>query len=99
MSAKRTSRKTLIIGLTVALVFVMGGVFCFSYALETLDVKAEELGAVEQPIYEPPFPDYSIVGFENQWGALVVGVASTLLLFVAGLAVARVLNKKKGNVK
>lgn len=99
MSAKRTSRKTLIIGLTVALVFVLAGVFCFSYALETLDVKAEELGAVEQPIYEPPFPDYSIVGFENQWGALVVGLASTLLLFVAGLAVAKVLNKKKGKVK
>ena len=96
MSAKKTSHKTLIIGLTVALFFVMAGVFCFSYALETLDVKAEELGASEQPIYEPPFPDYSIVGFEGEWGALVVGVASTLLLFVAGLAAAKVLNKKKG---
>ena len=40
----------------------MIGVFFFSYAMETLDVKAEQLGAEEQPIYEPPFPDYSIVG-------------------------------------
>lgn len=96
MSTKKTNQKTLIIGLTLALVFVLAGVLCFSYALETLDVKAEELGAVEQSIYEAPFPDYSIVGFENQWGALVVGGASTLLLFVAGLAVAKVLNKKKG---
>ena len=99
MSGKKTSLKTLIIGLTVALVFAFAGVFCFSYGLETLDVEAEELGVAEQPIYEPPFPNYSIVGFENQWGALVVGVASTLLLLVAGLAVAKVLNKKKGKVK
>jgi hypothetical protein len=99
VSGKKISRKTLIFGLTVALVFVMAGVFCFSYALETLDVKAEELGVAEQPIYEPPFPDYSIVGFENQWGALVVGIASTLLLFGVGLVVAKVLNKKKGKVK
>jgi hypothetical protein len=88
MSARKTSLKTLIIGLTVALVFVMAGVFCFSYGLETLDVKADELGAAEQPIYEPPFPDYNIVGFENQWGALVVGVASPAII-VAGLAVAK----------
>jgi len=94
MSAKKTSRKTLIIGLAVALVFVLAGVFCFSYALETLDVKAEELGASEQPIYEPPFPDYSIVGFENEWGVLLIGVASTLLLFGVGLGVAKLLNKK-----
>jgi hypothetical protein len=96
MSTKVTGRKTLVIGLTVALFFVMAGVFCFSYALETLDVKAEELGAVEQPIYEAPFPDYGIVGFENQWGALIVGVTSTLLLFIAGLGVAKLVKKKKG---
>jgi hypothetical protein len=95
MSTKTTGLKTLIIGLTVALFFVMAGVFCFSYALETLDVQAEELGAAEQPIYEAPFPDYSIVGFENQWGVLLVGVTSTLLLFGAGLAVAKLVNKKK----
>jgi hypothetical protein len=89
------NRKTVIVGLTVALIFVLVGVFCFSYALETLDVKAEELGAAEQPIYEPPFPDYTIAGMENEWGALIIGIAGTLLLFIAGLGVAKILHKKK----
>ncbi len=89
------NQKTVIVGLTVALIFVLLGVFFFSYAMETLDLKAEELGASEQPIYEPPFPDYSIVGFENEWGALLIGVASTLLLFIAGFVVAKLLKKKK----
>jgi hypothetical protein len=94
-SMKKINQKTVLIGLTVALIFAVAGVFCFSYAMETLDLKAEELGAEEQPIYEPPFPDYSIVGFENEWGALIIGVASTLLLFVAGFGVAKILSKKK----
>ena len=92
---KKINQKTLLVGLTVALIFVVVGVFCFSYAMETLDLKAEELGLEEQPIYEPPFPDYSIVGFENEWGALIVGIASTLLLFVVAFAVAKLLSKKK----
>jgi len=92
---KKVNQKTVIIGLTVALIFVVLGVFLFSYANETFDVKAEELGAEEQPIYEPPFPDYSIIGFENEWGALLIGITSTLLLFVAGLVVAKILSKKK----
>lgn len=89
------NQKTVIVGLTVALLFVVLGVFCFSYALETLDVKAEELGAQEQPVYEPPLPDYTIPGVENEGGALLLGVSSTLLLFAVGFAVAKVLPKKK----
>jgi hypothetical protein len=89
------NQKTIIVGLTVAIVFVMIGVFFLSYAMETLDVKAEELGTQEQPIYEPPFADYSIAGMENVWGALIIGIAGTLLLFIVGLGVAKVFNKKK----
>jgi hypothetical protein len=89
------NQKTIIIGLTIAIIFVMIGVFFLSYAMETLDVKAEQLGAEEQPIYEPPFPDYSINGIDNVWGALVIGLASTLLLFIVGFGVAKILNKKK----
>jgi hypothetical protein len=89
------NQKTIIVGLTVAIIFVMLGVFCFSYALETLDVKAEELGAQEQPVYEPPLPDYTIPGLDNEWGALLLGITSTLLLFVVGLGVAKILSKKK----
>jgi hypothetical protein len=89
------NQKTLIVGLTVAIIFVMLGVFCFSYAMETLDVKAEELGAQEQPIYEPPLPDYTIPGMDNEGGALLLGILSTLLLFIVGLGAAILLNKKK----
>jgi hypothetical protein len=89
------NRNTIIVGLTVAFIFVLVGVFCFSYAMETLDVKAEELGVEENPVYEPPLPDYTIPGFDNEWGALLLGITSTILLFVAGLAVAKVLSKKK----
>jgi len=89
------NQKTIIIGLTVAIIFVVIGVFFLSYAMETLDVKAEELGAQEQPIYEPPFADYSIAGIENVWGALIIGIAGTLLLFIVGLGVAKIFNKKK----
>ena len=45
MGKKKHNQKTLIIGLAVALVCVVLGVFVFSYAMETLDVKAEQLGA------------------------------------------------------
>jgi hypothetical protein len=91
------NQKTIIIGLTVAVVFVMIGVFFLSYAMETLDVKAEQLGAEEQPIYEPPFPDYSIIGIDNVWGALIIGLAGTLLLFIVGFGVAKIFNKKKSS--
>jgi hypothetical protein len=89
------NQKTVIAGLTVALIFVLLGVFCFSYAMETLDVKADELGAEENPIYEAPLPDYTIPGLENEWGSLLLGITSTLLLFIAGLGAAKLLKKKK----
>jgi hypothetical protein len=92
---KNLNQKTLIIGLTVALLFVVMGVFCFSYAMETLDVKAQELGAKEQTIYEPPFPDYSILGLDSQLGSLVVGIAGTLLIFAVTFGVAKLLKKRK----
>jgi hypothetical protein len=88
------NQKTIIVGLVVSLIFVLLGVFVFSYAMETLDVKAEELGAEENPIYEPPLPDYTIPGMENEWGSLILGIAGTMLLFVAGFVVAKILKKK-----
>jgi ABC-type phosphate transport system permease subunit len=93
--SKKINQKTLTVGLTFALVFVILGVFCFSYAMETLDVKAEELGLQAQPIYDAPFADYSIAGLDNQWVNLLIGIASTLLLFVAGFVVAKIIYKKK----
>ena len=46
--------------------------------METLDKQAEQLGAEEQPVYEPPFPDYNIAGLDNVWGALLIGIVGTL---------------------
>ncbi len=96
-NAKKLNQKTLIVGLAVALVFVVLGVFVFSYANETLDVKAQQLGAQEQPLYEAPFADYNIAGSDSQWTALIIGVAATLLIFAAALGTAKMLSKKKRN--
>jgi amino acid transporter len=93
---KKINQKTVIIGLGIALAFVVLGTFVFSFALETFDVKAEELGAQEQQIWTAPFKDYTISGSDSQWIALIVGIAATLLLFVAGLGVAKLIRKKKG---
>ena len=92
---KKASQKTIIIGLAVALIFVLVGVFVLSYSMETLDKQAEQLGAEEKPVYNPPFADYTIPGLDNVWGALIIGIAGTLLLFFVGLAVAKLMHKKK----
>ncbi len=89
------NQKTIIIGLTVAIIFVLIGVFFLSYAMETLDVQADKLGAQEQSIYEPPLPDYAIPGLDNQWATALLGIASTLLIFIVTFAVAKLLKKKK----
>jgi hypothetical protein len=94
MASKKVNQKTVVIGLAAALVFVLLGVFVFSYALETFDVKAEELGAEEQHIWTAPFADYTVGGSDSQWIALAVGVTATLLLFGVGFGVAKVLKKR-----
>ncbi|HVP92159.1 MAG TPA: hypothetical protein VMS94_00300 [Acidobacteriota bacterium] len=96
---KKITQKTIIIGLTVALIFVLIGVFMLSYSMETLDKQAEQLGSEEKPIFNPPFPDYTIPGLDNVWGSLIIGVMGTLSLFVVSLAVARLLQKKKAAQK
>ena len=88
------NQKTVIIGLTVAIIFVLIGVFFLSYAMETLDIQADKLGAQEQPVYKPPLPDYVIPGLDNQWATAILGIASTLLIFVVAFGVAKILKKK-----
>jgi cobalt/nickel transport system permease protein len=94
---KRSNKKTVIIGLTTALMFVILGVFCFSYALEMLDLKVGELGLTERPLYHPLFPDYSFPKLEGHWGELIIGVAFTFLLFVVAFVIAKMLSKKRDN--
>jgi ABC-type phosphate transport system permease subunit len=97
LTPKKTSHKTIIVGLAIAMIFVIIGVFVLSYSMETLDKQAEQLGAQENPVYEPPFKDYNIPGLDNVWGALLVGVMGTLLLFGIGFGVAKVMHKRKRN--
>ena len=63
--------------------------------MEILDKQAEQLGAEEKPVYNPPFADYTIPGVDPTLGALIIGIAGTLLLFIVGLGVAKILKKKK----
>lgn len=98
MKLSGKDKKMLAVGLTLAVVFVIVGVLIFSYSMETLDVQAEKLGAEENPIYEAPFPDYAISGFENEVGNILLGVFSTLAIFGVTLGVALLLRKSKGKV-
>jgi len=93
--SKRLNQKTLLLGLSLAILFVILGVFCFSHALETLDLKASEMGLEEQPVYDPPFPDYNITGSENTWSHFVIAIISTFLLFGVTFVVAKLLSKKR----
>ena len=97
MISKKVGHKTIIVGLSIAMIFVIIGVFVLSYSMETLDKQAEQLGAQENPVYEPPFKDYNIPGLDNVWGALLVGIVGTLLLFGVAFGVAKVMHKHKRN--
>jgi ABC-type phosphate transport system permease subunit len=89
------NQKTLIVGIAIAFIFVLVGVFFLSSSMETLDKQAGQLGAEEKPVYTAPFSDYTIPGIDAIWGALIVGIIGTILLFVVSLAVAKLLRKKE----
>ncbi|MCW4044073.1 MAG: PDGLE domain-containing protein [Candidatus Bathyarchaeota archaeon] len=94
-SIKNLDRNTLIVGLAVAVIFVVIGNLVFAYAMETLDVKAEELEVTGENILNAPFPEYVIPGFENEWGGILLGVVATLAIFAVTLGIANLLKKKK----
>ncbi|MDR1992294.1 MAG: hypothetical protein LBQ98_02170 [Nitrososphaerota archaeon] len=94
---KKQNQTTIIIGLTLALIFITIGVFGLTHTQEILDKKAEELGLKEQPIYNPPFPNYNLPNLENQWSTLIISTTTTLLLFAITVTLAKLLNKKKAN--
>lgn len=90
------NRRTVIIGLVIAAVFVILGNLVFSYALETLDVQAELLELAGENFLSAPFPEYTIPGLEeNVWAGILLGVISMLVIFAVTLMVARLLKKKE----
>jgi len=90
-----TTKRTIILILALAMIFVLIGTFVLSFSFETLDKSAEKLGAQEKDWYSAPFADYNIPGLENTWGALIVGIFGTLGLFGLGLVVAKIVHSKK----
>ena len=89
-----TTKRTIIMILAIAMIFVLVGVFVLSYSFETLDKQAGKLGAEEKPVYKAPLDGYNIPGLENTTGALIIGVGGTLGLFGLGFLVAKLVHKK-----
>jgi hypothetical protein len=98
MNLSRKDKKMLAVGLTLAVVFVVVGVFIFSYSMETLDVQAEKLGAKDASVYQAPFPDYVFLGLDNEVGNILLGVFSTLAIFGVTYGVATLMKKSRGKV-
>lgn len=96
LKLSKIDKKMIAIGLTLAIIFVIVGVLLFSYSMETLDVQAEQLGARDVSVYTAPFPDYVILGFENEAGNILLGVISILAIFGVTFGVATLLRKSKG---
>ena len=90
-----TTKRTIILILAIAMIFVLVGTFVLSYSFETLDKQAGKMNDTENPIYRAPFDGYNIPGLENTWGLLIVGVFGTLGLFCLGLVVAKIVHSKK----
>lgn len=88
------SRRDLVVGLSVAALFVVLGTFLFGYSMETLDVKAEDLGIeAGESVFPSPFPEYVVPGLETDAVNLLLGLASTLLIFVVAWGVLKALAK------
>jgi len=97
--SQKNNKRTILIGLAVALIFVTLGTFVFSYAMETLDVAAEELGASSQTIINAPLPEYVIPGFEeNLVVNLMIGAVSTIGIFGVAYGIGKLLTKRKLSV-
>lgn len=83
--------REVVVGLLAAAVFVLLGTYFFAYSLETLDVKAEQLGVEGHTLLHVPFPEYTVPGIESDTVNLVLGLASTLLIYLVGYGAAKLI--------
>ena len=89
--------RSIVTGITAALIFVVVGVVWLSASMETLDVVAEHLGVEERVLWSPFLLDYMIPGLEESLGAtLILGMASTFLVLGVAYGVGRALLVKRG---
>jgi len=89
------NKKILLIGIITSIIFVIVGCVWLSTSIETLDKIAEELGASEISIWNPPLPEYEVPGFEGNLAInIVIGVLFTLFTLLVTLGVGKALRKK-----
>lgn len=89
------SKKMVIAGIIISIIFVIVGCVWLSTSTETLDKVAEELGAFEASIWTPPLPDYELPGFEgNLIANIIVGILFTLITFLIAFGAGKALRKK-----
>jgi hypothetical protein len=89
------SKKMLIIGIVVSIIFVIIGCILLSTSAETLDKVAEELGVSEVSIWTSPLPDYELPGFEgNLIMNISIGVLFTLTVLLITFMVGKALRRR-----
>ena len=86
------NKKWLLTGMVVAAVLVAMGTFVFSESIETLDVKAEELGFEGFSLLPAPFPEYAIPGLEDPLVNFLLGFVSVLLVLIVAFGVYKILS-------
>ncbi|MEJ5292065.1 MAG: hypothetical protein WHS82_00535 [Candidatus Methanosuratincola sp.] len=91
----RQLRSAVALGMFVAAVFVALGTFFFSESLETLDVKAEELGFEGFNLLPAPFPEYAVPGLEDPFVTFLLGIASVVLVLAVSFAVGKLLGARQ----
>jgi hypothetical protein len=89
------SKKMLLIGVIISIIFVIIGCVWLSVSMETLDKIAEELGVSEISIWNPPLPEYEVPGFEGNLAInIVIGILFTLFTLSVTFSVGKILKKK-----
>ncbi|MGC8937025.1 MAG: hypothetical protein ACP5KV_06680 [Candidatus Methanomethylicaceae archaeon] len=85
--------KGILYGIIIALLFVIIGTLVLYESNETLDMVAENFGFVGENLINAPFPEYTIPWFDNIWGALALGILSTLAIFAVTYGVGKLLSE------
>lgn len=88
----QSNKKWLLAGIVVATVLVAMGTFVFSESIETLDVKAEELGLEGFSLLPAPFPEYAIPGFEEPLVNFLLGFVSVILVLIIAFGAGKILS-------
>jgi hypothetical protein len=89
------NKKMIIVGIIASIIFVIVGCALLSTSAETLDKIAEELGASEVSIWNPPLPDYEMPGFEGNLIANIgIGVLFTVIIFLITFGLGKALKRR-----